>query len=61
MQTITRSDIADFSGLTIATVNRTSTKFRSAHLIDLEQNSLVTIQDVDAFNQLAEGSGTTHG
>ena len=58
---MTRTDIADFLGLTIETVSRTFTKFRSEHLIDLEQNILVTIREAGALEQMAEGNSMIHG
>ncbi len=57
---MTRTDIADFLGLTIETVSRTFTKFRVEGLIDLEQCILVTIRDVDAL-EMAAGSGSSPG
>jgi CRP-like cAMP-binding protein len=55
---MTRTDIADFLGLTIETVSRTFTKFRLEGLIDLEQCILVTICDLDAL-AMAAGNGTS--
>ena len=52
---MTRTDIADFLGLTIETVSRTFTKFRTDGLIDLAQCVLVTIRDHAALADLAEG------
>ena len=52
---MTRTDIADYLGLTIETVSRTFTKFRAQGLIDLEQSILVTICDLEALADLAEG------
>jgi CRP/FNR family transcriptional regulator len=52
---MTRSDIADFLGLTIETVSRTFTKFRNDGLIDLEQCILVTILDAAGLEALATG------
>ena len=52
---MTRNDIADFLGLTIETVSRTFTKFRTEGLIELAQSVLVTIVDDEALAQLAEG------
>lgn len=52
---MTRSDIADFLGLTIETVSRTFTKFRTLGLVGLEQSILVTIKEPAALAQMAEG------
>lgn len=52
---MTRSDIADFLGLTIETVSRTFTKFRTDGLIEVAQCVLVTIVDHEALAALAEG------
>jgi CRP/FNR family transcriptional regulator len=50
---MTRSDIADFLGLTIETVSRTFTRLRTEGVIDLEQCILVTIRDPEALAALA--------
>ncbi|MFY0610861.1 MAG: helix-turn-helix domain-containing protein [Hyphomicrobiaceae bacterium] len=52
---MTRTDIADYLGLTIETVSRTMTKLRMTGLIDIEQCVIVTIQDHEALNDVAEG------
>lgn len=54
---MTRSDIADFLGLTIETVSRTFTRLRVDGLIDLSQSVLVTILDHEALARLANGKG----
>ena len=44
---LTRSDIADFLGLTIETVSRQITKLRKAGVIEVENNRHVTVPDLD--------------
>ncbi|MFM9938124.1 MAG: Crp/Fnr family transcriptional regulator [Hyphomicrobiaceae bacterium] len=56
---MTRTDIADFLGLTIETVSRTLTKFRADGLIDIAHCVLVTILDPESLAQVAGGDG--HG
>jgi len=55
---MTRTDIADFLGLTIETVSRTLTKLRQDGVIDLEQCILVSITDPEALSRLAQGGAT---
>ena len=55
---MTRSDIADFLGLTIETVSRTFTKLRNEGLIRLEHSVLVRIIDKPGLEALAEGEGS---
>ncbi|HRD76052.1 MAG TPA: helix-turn-helix domain-containing protein, partial [Hyphomicrobiaceae bacterium] len=50
---MTRSDIADFLGLTIETVSRTFTRLRAEGLIEIEQCILVTIKDEAALEATA--------
>jgi CRP/FNR family transcriptional regulator len=52
---MTRTDIADFLGLTIETVSRTFSKFRAQGVIELEQCILVTVCDLDRLTDIAEG------
>lgn len=52
---MTRTGIADYLGLTIKTVSRTFSKMRKAGLIEIEQCILITINDSDALEDVAEG------
>lgn len=53
---MTRSDIADYLGLTIETVSRTFTKLKTDGLITLAGKHRVVINDVSALQDLAEDS-----
>lgn len=55
---MTRSDIADFLGLTIETVSRTLTKLKVGKIIDLEHCTIVRILDGDRLERLAAGEWT---
>lgn len=55
---MTRTDIADFLGLTIETVSRTFTKFRTSGLIDIAQCTAIAIVDYDGLQALAAGNGS---
>lgn len=50
---LTRSEIADFLGLTIETVSRQITKLRNAKLIEIEDNRHITIPDVARLSEYA--------
>ena len=52
--TMTRTDIADFLGLTTETVSRTFTVFRAAGHIELDGTTLVRVLDRDGLRQIAE-------
>jgi CRP/FNR family transcriptional regulator, anaerobic regulatory protein len=52
---MTRTDIADFLGLTIETVSRLFTKFRAAGIIEISQCVLIKILDHGKLAGLAEG------
>jgi CRP/FNR family transcriptional regulator, anaerobic regulatory protein len=54
---MTRTDIADFLGLTIETVSRTFTRFRTQGLIDIAQCTTITIVDRNGLEELAAGGG----
>lgn len=53
---MTRTDIADYLGLTIETVSRTFSKMRKSGLIDIEQCIIITIKDQEALRKLADGA-----
>ena len=52
---MTRSDIADFLGLTIETVSRMLSRFRLAGLIDIDQIVLIRILDREGLEAIADG------
>ena|SRR6185437_14991494 len=52
---MTRSDIADYLGLTIETVSRTLTKLRKEGLIDIPGAAEIMIRNHPALHNLAEG------
>jgi len=52
---MTRSDIADYLGLTIETVSRSFTKLKSQNLIQLPDPHRVKIVDVRALEDIAGG------
>ena len=56
---MTRSDIADYLGLTIETVSRTLTRLRGERLIDIISQSELVINDVPALEGLAGGLPAT--
>lgn len=53
---MSRSDIADFLGLTVETVSRTFTRMRSEGVIDLPESHRVVLNDIEQLEELAEGS-----
>lgn len=53
---MTRSDIADYLGLTIETVSRTLTKLRSEGLIEVPNASEVVIPNLGALDAIASGA-----
>jgi CRP-like cAMP-binding protein len=52
---LTRTDIADFLGLTIETVSRNLTKLRQRRIIDLRHIHTLIILDEDRLKELATG------
>jgi CRP-like cAMP-binding protein len=53
-----RQDIADYLGLTIETVCRTLTDFKSENILSIPDRHRVIIRDLDALESLAEGEDT---
>jgi CRP/FNR family transcriptional regulator len=52
---MTRSDVADYLGLTIETVSRTLTRFKAERLIDIPSSSEIVVRDHGALESLATG------
>jgi len=52
---MTRTDIADFLGLTIETVSRRFTALRKLGVIDLPQTTVVHVRDMPRLEELADG------
>ena len=52
---LTRTDIADFLGLTIETVSRNLTKLRQRRIIDLPQIHTLVILSKERLEELATG------
>lgn len=52
---MTRSDIADYLGLTIETISRTLSRFRAEKLIEIPNNSEIVVLQHAALEQLATG------
>lgn len=57
MLPMTRSDIADYLGLTIETVSRTLTKLKADGLIEIPSTETVVIRRHAALDDIATGSG----
>jgi CRP/FNR family transcriptional regulator, anaerobic regulatory protein len=54
---MTRADIADYLGLTIETVSRSLTRFRTEGLIEIPAAGAIAIRDRAALTQMAAGTG----
>ncbi|MOA63210.1 Nitrogen fixation regulation protein FixK [compost metagenome] len=54
---MTRLDIADYLGLTIETVSRVFTQFKTSGLIQLLPNNEVALPDPEALKALGDGAG----
>jgi len=53
---ISRTEMADYLGLTIETVSRTLTRLRQALLIDLQDAETVTVRDPVGLSAMADGA-----
>ncbi len=54
---ITRADIADYLGLTIETVSRQITRFKSKEIIQMVNNRTIIIPDLGALEEIADKTG----
>ena len=54
---LTRSDVADYLGLTIETVSRQLTRLKTSNIIRLSSNRLIMVPDL---NRLAKAAGQDH-
>ncbi len=52
---MSRSDIADFLGLTIETVSRTITQLKKSGVIQVPDTTHVVLRDIDELRSMAEG------
>ena len=53
---MTRTDIADFLGLTIETVSRTLSKLKARHCIEIDQGTTIRLLDMVALEAMAQGA-----
>ena len=54
---ITRTDMADYLGLTIETVSRQITRFKSKNIIRMVNSRTIVIPDIAILEQVADNSG----
>lgn len=54
---MTRTDIADFLGMTVETVSRRFTTLRKMGVIDLPETNIVRVRDIVRLEDLTEGDG----
>jgi CRP/FNR family transcriptional regulator len=52
---MTRSDVADYLGLTVETVSRTLSRLKKSGLIEISEARRITITQLDALQDIAEG------
>ncbi len=57
---LTRSDIADYLGLTIETVSRQLTRLKTSNVIRFNSNRLITVPDLQRLTQFAGQDGGRH-
>ncbi|WP_198586059.1 helix-turn-helix domain-containing protein [Pararhizobium haloflavum] len=57
---MTRSEIADYLGLTIETVSRNITKLRQRRIIELLEPSSIRILDLDRLRRIAQEDASIH-
>jgi len=50
---LTRMDMADYLGLTIETVSRQMTKLRSRNIIKIDENTIISVLDMGALEEIA--------
>ncbi len=54
---MTRSEIADYLGLTIETISRTITRLKTTGVIRLQSKSAIQVNDLNRLAELASGDG----
>lgn len=57
---LTRSDMADYLGLTIETVSRQLTRLKTSNVVRLSTNRLIMVPDLDRLAQAAGQDGHRH-
>lgn len=56
---MSRTDIADYLGLTIETVSRLLRELRSRHIIEMPSTNHIVFRNLAALDEIASGEGTT--
>ena len=57
---LTRSDMADYLGLTIETVSRQLTRLKTSNVVRLNTNRLIMVPDLDRLAQAAGQDSHRH-
>ena len=57
---LTRSDMADYLGLTIETVSRQLTRLKTSNVVRLSTNRLIMVPDLDRLAQAAGQDNHRH-